>query len=590
MSTKVSRSQLPAPRLFAGLMLFLLILQQGLAFGQNQSPLTKTKSLNGPWRFAGNNDWSAAQALKESKADWAEIAVPGNWEQLEEYESFRGRGFYFREFSVEQDWQHTLVRLQFEAVYEKAEVYLNGYLLGSHTGGYLPFEFEVSALLNYGAANEVMVVADNRYHRGAWWPWGGISREVSLLSSSPARIKQQHISAIPDLTTGEVKVELDFWLENNFEEQKEFTLQPSIKDSHKKNLWNTELKVQVAPGEIRQFSHQFTLPLAVYQLWDQDSPVLYRLQTVLAEQAGASLDLKEDKFGIRKVEVIGTQIMLNGKPVYANGFNRVHDHPSYGNTEPDALVEKDMVDIMALGGKMSRLMHAPLSRNILDLCDSLGYLLIEEVPIWGDDEPLAYPNSPLPKQWMEEMIARDYNHPSVIGWSVGNELRDPQGDWQSKTLTTQQYGYIQHMLELVEQLDPHRLKTYVTLTSYLPKADQSNEPYEMVDFISINSYGNAVNAAKETHRKFPDKPIFVSEIGIAQIGPAPAGALSEKLILQLRELADLDFVVGSSLWSYNDYRSDYKGTPDSGFREWGVVDENRQPKAAYSQIKKLWNP
>jgi hypothetical protein len=216
-------------------------------------------------------------------------------------------------------------------------------------------------------------------------------------------------------------------------------------------------------------------------------------------------------------------------------------------------------------------------------------LIIEEIPVWGDDDPQTFKDNPLTKLWLKEMIERDFNHPCVVGWSVGNELRDSISPWAEKTMTTDQLDYVNSMLDYIDELDTTRLKTYVSLTSYQKNANPGNEPYEKLDLLCINSYGDGVKAARNTHAKFPGKPIFLSEIGIGQIGPAPDGKLSDQLVDQLDGLKELPYVVGSAIWCYNDYRSNYKGTPESGFREWGVVDERRNKKVAYQQIKEIYS-
>ena len=292
-------------------------------------------------------------------------------------------------------------------------------------------------------------------------------------------------------------------------------------------------------------------------------------------------------FGIRKFEVRGEQFFLNNVAVRMNGVNRIHDHPDYGNTEPDHLVRQDMLDIKSMGCNFSRLMHAPLSENLLNFCDSIGFLIVQEIPIWGDDDPQAFPDNPVTKAWLKEMVERDFNHPSVVGWSVGNELRTPEGTWEDKALTPDQYGYVNSMLDYLDELDTTRLKTYVTITAYR-KGEIGSEPFEKIDFISMNSYGDALLNAQKTHEKFPGKPIVISEIGLAQIGPAPDAVLSEKLVGYLKELKEFPWLTGVSIWSYNDYRSNYRGTPESGFREWGIVDERRNRKAAYDQLKAIY--
>ncbi|APZ45554.1 glycoside hydrolase [Polaribacter reichenbachii] len=543
-------------------------------------------SLNGTWNFIAANNLSEEKIILDKAVEWDTLSVPGNWDTTEKYATFKGKGYYQRKFSIPEDLQESQIRIQFGAVYQTSKVWLNGVLLGNHVGGYTPFEFNITPYINQNKENILVVLADNTYSRGAWWAWGGISRSVTLVKNQKVRMVRQHITAIPNFDDETVAFTISYKLENNDDRTVKVDLNSEILFQETAVL-SKEHQVVLQSNSVQVSNISFTQKLSNFKLWDFNHPNLYQLKTALLVDK-IEQDEQKDNFGVRKIEAKGEQLFLNNKPVKMNGFNRVHDHPKYGNTEPDELVQKDMLDIKSLGGVFSRLMHSPQAPNLLDFCDKIGYLIIEEIPVWGDDDPQTFKGNPLTKKWLSEMIERDYNHPSVVGWSVGNELRDSIKPWGKKTLTKSQLYYINSMLDHVDDLDKTRLKTYVSLTSYGKNTDQTNEPFEKLDLLCINSYGDAVKAAKSTHEKFPGKPIFVSEIGIKQIGPATEGELSAQLIDQLQILKTLPYVVGSSIWSYNDYRSDYKGTPASGFREWGVVNEKRAPKKAYQQIKKIY--
>lgn len=538
-------------------------------------------SLNGTWQFLASNEVDESEILSGSYSTWDTITVPGNWDTRKKYSEYVGKGYYQKTFNVPDNWVGKHIRIKFDAVYETSKVWLNGKLLGEHVGGYLPFEFDITEDVQLGKANSVVVMADNTYKRGAWWAWGGISRNVALLADENIRMVYQHITSEPDFDKGSINFTIKYKVENKGNTPLTAHIIPQIE-----NILLDSLKIKIDKNATAISTLKFERNLSDFKLWHFNDPNLYQLTSQL--MVGEKLaDMTMDKFGIRKFEVRGEQFYLNNGPVRMNGVNRVHDHPDYGNTEPDHLIASDMHDIKALGCNFSRLMHAPLSENLLKLCDSIGFLIVEEIPVWGDDDPQSFPDNPLTKQWLKEMVERDFNHPSVVGWSVGNELRTPEGPWEEKALTADQYGYVNSMLDYVTELDTTRLKTYVTITSYR-KGEIGSEPYEKVDFISMNSYGNAPLLAQKTHEKFPGKPIFISEIGTGQIGPAPAGKLTDELVGYLKELKEFPWITGISLWSYNDYRSNYKGTPESGFREWGIVDEKRNKKEAYYQLKKVY--
>ncbi|CDF79833.1 glycoside hydrolase (GH2) [Formosa agariphila KMM 3901] len=550
---------------------------------QHENLFNNKISLNGTWQFLASNTMAETDVIIQDYIQWDTLNVPGNWDTRKRYTDYVGKGFYQKNFKLPVNWKENQIRLKFGAVYQTSKVWLNGELLGTHVGGYLPFEFNITEKVKKDEINSIVVMADNTIKRGAWWAWGGISREVYLEANEAVRLISQHIASVPNFKTKEVVFSIKYKIENNGNSPVKVNVVSNIEGITKlDSKW-----VNVKSGEVKEAVVTFTRKLSDFKLWHFDSPNLYKLKSELLVN-GIAQDEVTDHFGVRKFEVVGEQFYLNNQPVRLNGINRVHDHPDYGNTEPDHLIEQDMRDIKSLGGNFSRLMHAPLSKNLLNFCDKNGFLLVEEIPVWGDNDPNATPNNPLTKQWMKTMIERDFNHPSVVGWSVGNELRNADGAWSDKALTANQFGYVESMLDYVAELDSTRLKTYVTITSYR-KGEIGTEPYEKVDFISMNSYGNAPVLVEKIHEKFPGKPIFVSEIGLSQIGPAPDGTLSNEMVGYLKELKKIPYVTGVSPWSYNDYRSNYKGTPESGFREWGIVDERRNKKKAYYQLKEIFN-
>lgn len=545
----------------------------------------KDVSLNGTWQFLASNDKTEEILLKANFSEWDTIQVPGNWDTRARYSEYVGKGYYQKSFELPKGWTNKQIRLKFDAVYETTKVWFNGEYLGEHVGGYTPFEFNITDKVKTNGSNSVVVMADNTYKRGAWWAWGGISRDVTLIANENVRIVYQHISSVPDFENQKVDFTIKYKLENNGSSTASVNLYTEIEGVHRDSVAINIEKESTAVSYLK-----FEKPLKDVELWHFNTPKLYKLNSSISVDNNI-VDSASDKFGIRKFEAKGEQFYLNNEAVRMNGINRVHDHPAYGNTEPDELVLKDMLDIKYnLKCNFSRLMHAPLSKNLLKFCDSIGFLLVEEIPVWGED-PQCIPGNPLTKQWLKEMIERDYNHPSVVAWSVGNELRTIGPKWGKQHLTKDQNDYVNSMIDYVETLDKTRLKTYVSNTAY-QGGEIGKEPYEKVDFLCVNSYGHAIKIVERVHERFPGKPIFVSEIGKGQIGPAPSAELDGDFVGWLKELKAYPYVTGISLWSYNDYRSNYKGTPESGFREWGIVSETRQKKEAYNQLKEVyeyWN-
>lgn len=527
-------------------------------------------STAGEWKQSLDGEWNFTTVFDPKPEDWHLMKVPGNWDGTEKFRDHQGIAWYRREFKPNSSLSGRELRLRFEAVYHEAEVFLNGEKLGSHVGGYTPFEFDVTSKVKFDQANTLTVRADNTYQRGAWWPWGGISRSVNLIGNQPLRIVWQHIHAEPDLEKGTAKVLVHYRVENKG--AKEVEVEISSRLDEEKDIHVTKL-FQAKPNETTDCRLEFSLSKEQVRLWHFDRPNLYHLSSQLSLGGQVQHGLK-DRFGIRKIEVTPNAFLLNGESVRLVGFNRVSDDDgTFGNSEPDELIRKDVDLMKECGANMARIMHYPQAPNFLDLLDEKGILVFCEIPVWQHDSQIITDN-PITKQWLTEMIHRDYNHPSIIGWSVGNEMRDF-------------YPYAKSMMKFVrEELDPHRLVTYVSDLAFRTGKD---EPIDEADIALINYYNHWAKHTSVMAERWPDKAIFASEFGLAQL--KPDGKFKEGFVEAWNKLTkDNPRFVGAALWTFNDYRSNFKGTPETGFRSWGIVDEKRKLKPAYHTLQKLFSP
>ena len=530
------------------------------------------QSLDGVWQFT--IDAAIAAPAATVVGTWDAITVPGNWDVQEKYGTHKGKGWYRRAFNVPADWKGKHIRLRFAAVYHDAVVTMNGKELGTHNGGYTPFEFDVTDKLDYTGSNTVTICADNSYQRGAWWHWGGISRSVNLIANNDVRIVWQHIRAEPDLSAGTARIFVSYKLVNAGDAPLKVHIASSL-DGVAESALAREVAIPARSETVVEADT--VLPRERVRLWHIDQPNLYRLTTQLAVD-GKVLHEKSDRFGIRKIELTKDSLLLNGERVRLCGYNRVSDSRKFGNTEPDALVKGDVDLMKRANGNLTRLMHVAQAPNLLDYLDEKGMLIWCEIPVWGSDDPqVKNPDNPLTRQWTAETIERDYNHPCIIGWSVGNEL-------------AHHYRYVEAMVKFTQALDPHRIVTHVSNTGARKDYNPSNDPLTLSPILLYNTYSPGRDSSAVLHEKWPDKPLFYSEFGIKQFGGNLDARINGLEEMFRKHTAGKPYVVGVSLWTFNDYRSGYKGTPVSGNREWGIVDEQRRPKAAYEQLRKLFSP
>ena len=548
-------------------------------------------ALDGEWRLALDPvDVGVAQAWFKPgmpMEKWDKVTVPHSFTVDARYHEFTGSVWYRRSFTASRS-EGVRVFLRFEAVFYRAQVWLNGKLLGEHEGGYTPFEFDVTDLL--AGENQLAVCANNAWstttipgaktsidyqsaNYGQLYPWmnyGGLTREVYLITRPAACLDKIKVEAQPDLAANTARVRVSATVKNRSTEP-----------------WNPARLAFVVSLEGREVPARFTVTgrevapnsegevqaeaeLTGVRLWGFDHPVLYRLVLTADRDAVATT------FGIRKIEVRGTKFLLNGEEVSLGGCNRPTDAPGHGSLDPASVVERDLQLIKAGGMILSRIAHYPVSPRLLDWADAHGLLLIAEAGNWQmTPAQMADPAMQAKfRSQMREMVERDWNHPSLIAWSVGNE-------YQSQT--PEGLAWTKEMRDFVRSIDASRLITFASHTvgrTHLSRPEEEASQY--VDFISANIYENHLERLRRIHAIYPDKPVYVSEFGIR----TDTVASEQDRVRHLRQaVADFracgDFVMGASVWTFNDYQSMFPGSNANGDRPWGLVSPEREIRDMY---------
>lgn len=559
-------------------------------------------------------------------SEWHDLMVPGHWGMLNEFSNYTGKAWYRKTIELPGNWDKGSADryyLKFGGVYHLSKVYLNGKFIGKNRGGFTPFEFDVTDHLNYDGENVIAVQADNSAIVGATWNWGGIIRDVTFTKSSDVRIDYQYIHAEPDLNSGSAALTLKVKIENNSDRKRTLNVNSKIFDEDQLSTLNGQL--DVAANSSKEILLETVLKPEYVELWHFDSPKLYLLETSISEN-GTVLNRTADNFGIRKVEISDSQMLLNGEPVRLAGYNRVSEHRFWGSSEPVEVLERDVDLMKEAGANFMRIMHGTQDEALFDICDRKGILLFEEVnvrdldndefranyyplatlekekditlnreeeEILVLDEPyvklreehgitLTEKNYFLSKYWLKGMIERDINHPSIIGWSVGNELNN-------------HFEYGKAAIEYVKtELDPYRLVTCVSNSGQKEEYTPETDPNTFVDLIMHNMYrwqGQPQEILTTLRTKWPDKPVFISEFGF---DPFPSTELDgdKEIFSEWTNHFRFknEFVVGTSMWTFNDYRSSYAGTTAEENRVWGIINSWRQKRRLYDRLKKEYSP
>ncbi len=533
---------------------------------------------------------SRQRLAKNPSPSLSRTAVPPS----EQYHRYIGHAIYERDFNSPTLKTGQIARLHFDAVYDVARVWVNGKMIGTHEGGYTPFEFDITKLLKPGA-NHLLVEVDNtpsltsipalatsvgsnftgpygstnRTTIVGWMPYGGIVRPTSIVITDAIYLRNMKIDAKPDLKSGTATITLHAWLHNAGSTASTTTVQGEIA------TLPVHLKpIRIAANGDAEVSWTGTLKKA--HLWNTRDPYLYP----------AKLSIPNDELtanlGVREFRVEGTELKLNGKTVHLYGANRVGEDPKEGLREPDTILERDLSDMLADNMRMMRIAHYPQPQYLLDFADKHGMLIIPEAGNWNFSSwQMADPGmrATFQKQ-QKEMMEQDWNHPSVVAWSVGNEYESytPQGrDWT------------RDMRAYTLSLDPTRLITFASRYTGDPSVKTgADEASQYSDFVSINVYGGYASRFDHVHQLYPNKPIFVTEFGkMGEPGLQDPERIKD-ITTAVNAMKERPYMIGGSLWTWNDYRSLIKGTPANGIRSWGVVNIDREHRDSWKVVQGLF--
>jgi len=522
-------------------------------------------SLDGLWNFR-----------LDPETAWRPVTVPHFWQSA-------GMGWYERVFDVPKEWSGSAVRVEFEAVFHSATVWVNGRPAGEHLRrGYTAFTLDITAHLTWGEPNTLRVRVDNSFdehmlprgHSSDWAHDGGIYRPVSLLVTPADYIERVDVDAAPDLKANAATLRIT----------------PFV---HGQGRVHVTIIEEDSGRIVLETDASVTATLASPRLWHFDHPHLYRLIARLS--SGHTF---ETTFGIRLIEARGGGFYLNGERVRLTGVERMAgSNPEYGMAEPASWIAHDHDDLKELNCVYTRV-HWQQDRRVLDYCDRHGILIQTEVPTWGGDTFKgmgAEPDADIMQNGLEqlrEMIARDRNHPCIFSWGICNEI-----DGQNPPAA----AFARRMYAEAKALDPTRLVTYAS--NSLQKTP-SKDVAGLMDYIMWNEYyeswyrGTPADMARnldEIHRAFPEKPIVISEYGYCACTPErPEGDSRRIEVLRGHNAVfrNTDYVAGLIFFCYNDYRTHIgdKGTGVMKQRVHGVVDVYGARKPSWQALREEASP
>jgi beta-glucuronidase len=570
--------------------------------------------ISGIWSFQANPGQSGeSEGWQHGVEHTRPIAVPGSWnEQYEDLYNYLGLGWYFKRVYIPQDWKGQRVFLRVGSACYFSTVYLNGIKIGCHEGGHLPFAFEISDYIQWGSENLIAISVENElkpervpsgnmdtpllpvasYPKTAYdfFPFAGIHRPVVLYTVPHIFIYD--ITVVTDIDGADGIVKVTACLNEKFSSPGAI----QIKSHHELITVNVDFHEGLTTAVLR-------IPNAQY--WSNKNPFLYDL-SISIEQ-----DYYSMKIGIRTVAVIEGIILLNGEPVQLNGFGRHEDFFASGKGLNLSLLIKDFGLMRWTGANSYRTAHYPYSEEEMQLADREGFLIINETPAvslqFEDDNNIDL-RLKMCLQQIDELIARDKNHPSVVMWSVANEPMLPRfdGDGQGKkrqaTETKAKY-FLEQLMQHTRQLDPTRPVSFVHLggspASWL----------EHCDVLCLNRYWGWYVLGGELEKAFAafgqeldmfwdawHKPIIVTEFGadtIAGMHGHPNLMWTEEYQAELIRghlsvAKQKHFIAGMQVWNFADFAAVQSVLRVGGINMKGVFTRQRTPKMAAHVLREFW--
>ncbi|WOO39307.1 sugar-binding domain-containing protein [Rubellicoccus peritrichatus] len=389
----------------------------------------KTDQDDSSWRQLNvPHDWSAEQSFTQEDAGGSTAFLPG------------GIGWYRKHFKMPDSASDQITRIEFDGIYNNAEVWINGHYLGMRPYGYVPFSYDLTAHLNYGNQDNVIAVKVDRsaYLDCRWYPGSGIYRNVRLVTVPKVHIPQWGTFITTPIATAErAEVSVKTTLSNKEAEDRDVIVKVSLTDSNGNEAGTIETQVNLPADQTQEFEQ--TIQIDQPQLWNTQSPNLYTARTEISSN-GTTLEKSDSVFGIRHIRYdVDKGFFLNGIRTVFKGVCLHHEGGCVGAAVPIGVWERRLRLLQEMGCNAIRTAHNPPSEEFLDLCDRMGFLVQDEAfDEWDnpkdkrhnynqqaeDEETKGYTRyfSEWSDRDIQAMVLRDRNHPSIVMWSIGNEI------------------------------------------------------------------------------------------------------------------------------------------------------------------------
>lgn len=486
----------------------------------------RSRSLNEGWKFT-RDTLVGAEAVGFDDTNWLSVDLPHDFsimniadvdgedhigpftKQSEGGNSTGhvkgGTGWYRKSFTLSKEDEGKSVSLLFDGVYMESDVWVNGKHVGSHKNGYTPFYYDITSVLKpVGEVNELAVKVVNEGRNSRWYSGSGIYRDVKLVVTHPVHVAMWGCYVTtPAVDESEAAVDMKVTVNNDSGQNTDVDVYISILNKDGKEVAKTDGKIELIAHGIGNIRQQIKVQKP--DLWSMDRPNLYTLEVRL-KQNDQLVDMYKQTFGIRSVVATAEKgLLLNGQPVLLRGGCVHHDNGLLGSAAYKDAEYRKVKLLKENGYNAIRCSHNPPSEYFLNACDELGMLVIDEfTDMWtAHKNPQDYSRF-FEKYWendLTDMMTRDRNHPSIIMWSIGNEIPNHTQEEAAKT------GKM--LADKVRLLDPSRLVTQAITGFMAPGGwEKTGSSFEVLD---VCGYNYMIRKYESDHEKYPERVIYCSE-------------------------------------------------------------------------------
>jgi len=585
----------------------------GAASSESAAPPRKVESFNRDWKFT-KGDPAGAEAIEFDDTAWQPVRLPHDWAIAGTFDPnqdghaaklpWKGVGWYRKSFTPDAADAGRRVYLDFDGAMAFPKVYVNGQLAGEWDYGYSSFRVDATPFLKFGVPNEVAVRVDTNKHGTRWYPGAGIYRKVTLTTCDSVHLAHwgTYITT-PSVTDETATVLLRLAVDNHRDADTEVTVDVTILGPDGKQVASGTTSGVVPAGGTRDLATSLQVPKP--ERWDVDSPKLYTAVTTV-RVGSQTVDQESTRFGIRTIEFTADDgFHLNGRRVQLQGVCLHHDQGPLGSAFYPRAMERQLEIMRDMGANAIRTSHNPPAPELLELCDRMGMVVWDECFDKWDDKADRVAGQPLEEygeKQIKSLVMRDRNHPSVIVWSIGNEI-NPQPDDK-------------------EGLSPERVKF---MSDFVRKYDATRD-VSMAINNSGTVYTHTLDALDATgwnyarrylefRERYPKVPIMYSESASALSTrgfyelPLPTARNDYSAQLQVdsydfnsarwSDIPDVEFdlmerdkfVAGEFVWT----GFDYLGEPTPFDRQacssyFGIVDLCGIPKDRFYLYRSHWRP